>query len=99
VAVFQWFFVSVAGCALVLSALLARLPEEKGQSVEPILIGNATLCPMRAATHLVNLIDRRSLGRNNAPAPEGVNLGAWNHDYAGLMQLEPGYLGGGETEK
>ncbi|MBI4625601.1 MAG: hypothetical protein HY736_20575 [Verrucomicrobia bacterium] len=61
VAVFQWFFVSVVVTAIVLSPLLARLPEDRGHPVEPILIGNAILRPFRAATYLVNLIDVRSL--------------------------------------
>jgi hypothetical protein len=61
--VFQWFFVTVLVGAVVFSSLIARLPEEKGQSVEPILIGNAILRPFRAVTYLVNLVDPRSLGR------------------------------------
>jgi MFS family permease len=59
--VFQWFFVSVVVVALVISPLLARLPEEKGHPVDPIIIGNAILRPFRAATYLVNLVDPRSL--------------------------------------
>jgi hypothetical protein len=55
--VFQWFFVSVAVGAVGLFSLLGRLPEEKGQSVEPILIGNAILRPFRAMTYLVNLVE------------------------------------------
>ncbi len=58
-AVFQWFFVSVVVGALVLIRLMARLPEEKGQSVEPIMIGNAILRPFRAMTFLVNLVEPR----------------------------------------
>ena len=57
--VFQWFFVVVVVGSLVLSSLLGRLPEEKGQSVEPILIGNAILRPFRAMTYLVNLVEPR----------------------------------------
>ncbi len=57
--VFQWFFVSVAVGAIVLSTLMARLPEEKGQPVDPILIGNAILRPFRAMTYLVNLVELR----------------------------------------
>ena len=57
--VFQWFFVSVVAGAVVLSSLLARLHEEKGQSVEPIMIGNAILHPFRAMTYLVNLVEPR----------------------------------------
>jgi hypothetical protein len=56
-AVFQWFFVSVVVGAVVLSSLVARLPEEKGQTVEPILIGNAILRPLRAVNYLVNLVE------------------------------------------
>ena len=66
VTVFQWFFVSVVVGALALLSLLGRLPEEKGQSVEPILIGNAILHPFRAMTYLANLVDWRSL--HSAPA-------------------------------
>ena len=64
--VFQWFFVSATACALVLSTLVARLPEEKGHPVDPILIGNAILRPLQAATYLINLIDLRSLNRGKA---------------------------------
>ena len=59
-AVFQWFFVTVVVGAVVLFSLLSRLPEEKGQSVEPIMIGNAILRPFRAMTYLVNLVEPRS---------------------------------------
>ncbi len=71
--VFQWFFVSVALGALGLSPLIARLPEEKGHPVEPILIGNAILNPIRAVTYLVNLIDLRSLGGGGAKPVERVD--------------------------
>ena len=57
--VFQWFFVSVVVAAVVLSSLLARLPEAKGQPVDPILIGNAILRPFRAMTYLANLVELR----------------------------------------
>jgi hypothetical protein len=56
-AVFQWFFVSVVVGALGLIPLMARLPEEKGKSVDPILIGHAILRPFRAMTYLVNLVE------------------------------------------
>ena len=79
-AVFQWFFVSVAVGAVVLSLLLARLPEEKGHSVEPILIGNAILSPFRAATYLVNLIDLRNLGAEKRPPTERVDPGTETRD-------------------
>lgn len=58
--VFQWFFISVVAGAVMLFSLLGRLPEEKGQSVEPILIGNAILRPFRAMTYLVNLVEVRN---------------------------------------
>lgn len=64
--VFQWFFMSVVVGALVLFSLLGRLPEEKGQTVDPILIGNAILRPFRAVTYLVNLVEPRSLVQRNA---------------------------------
>ena len=80
VAVFQWFFVSVAAGAVLLSSLLARLPEDKGHSVEPILIGNAILIPFRAATYLVNLIDLRSLGAEKSKPAARVDSGAETRD-------------------
>ena len=58
-AVFQWFFVSVVAGAIVLSSLIARLPEEKGHPVDPLLIGNAILRPFRAMTYLANLVELR----------------------------------------
>jgi len=54
---FQWFFVSVLGGAVVLSSLIARLPEDKGHPVEPIVIGNAILRPFRAMTYLASLVE------------------------------------------
>jgi MFS family permease len=57
--VFQWFFVSVVLGSIAISYLLGRLPEEKGQPVDPILIGNAILRPFRAVTYLVNLVEPR----------------------------------------
>jgi hypothetical protein len=64
--VFQWFFVSVVVGAIVISMFLGRLPEEKGQPVDPILIGNAILRPFRAMTYLVNLVEPRP-PRKNSP--------------------------------
>jgi hypothetical protein len=66
-AVFQWFFVSVVVGAVVLSPLLGRLPEEKGQSVDPIMIGNAILRPFRAMTYLVNLVEPGKLEKEDPP--------------------------------
>ena len=57
--VFQWFFVSVVVGTILISMFLGRLPEEKGQPVDPILIGNAILRPFRAMTYLVNLVELR----------------------------------------
>ncbi len=57
VLVFQLFFVVVLVSVVVLSYLLARLPEEKAHPVEPLVIGNAIFRPFRAATYLVNLIE------------------------------------------
>ena len=54
---FRWFFVSVLGGAVVLSSLIARLPEDKGHPVEPIVIGNAILRPFRAMTYLASLVE------------------------------------------
>jgi hypothetical protein len=66
--VFQWFFVSVVVGALVLSSLLGRLHEEKGQPVDPILIGNAILRPFRAMTYLVNLVEPLPARKDDPPA-------------------------------
>lgn len=68
--IFQWFFASVLVSACVLSVLMARLHEDTRTSVEPIIIGNAILNPVRAATYLVNLIDARTVAREVAP-PRG----------------------------
>jgi hypothetical protein len=68
-AVFQWFFVSVAAGAVLLSPLLRRLPEEKGHPIEPIMIGNAILRPLQAVTYLVNLVEPRSLRPPKSRAP------------------------------
>jgi hypothetical protein len=68
-AVFQWFFVSVAVGGSVLLLLVSRLPEDMKQPVAPLLIGSAILRPFRAVTYLANLIDVRQLGRGSAPAP------------------------------
>jgi hypothetical protein len=59
--VFQAFFILLVVMAVVLSSFIARLPEEKGHPVDPILIGNAILRPVRAMTYLANLVDIRSL--------------------------------------
>lgn len=66
--VFQWFFASVLLGGLVLALLFARLPEDKSKPAEPLLIGNAILWPVRAATYLVNLLDPRPPRK---PPPEG----------------------------
>jgi hypothetical protein len=67
--VFQWFFVSVVVGSIGLSSLLGRLPEDKGQPVDPILIGNAILRPFRAMTYLVNLVEPRSIVQPKSPPP------------------------------
>ncbi len=63
VTVFQIFFVFVIVSACVLSALLARLPEDTKGSPHPLVIGNAILRPFRAASYLANLIDWPMEGR------------------------------------
>ena len=67
---FQWFFVSVLGGAVVLSSLIARLPEDKAHPVEPIVIGNAILRPFRAMTYLASLVEppKRPDGPKGPPA-------------------------------
>jgi MFS family permease len=67
VTLFQWFFASVLLSSCILSVLMARLPEDTKTCVEPIIIGNALLNPVRAASYLVNLIDARSLVREVVP--------------------------------
>lgn len=67
--VFQIFFLTVIFASLVLAGLFARLPENRDQKVEPILIGGAILRPLRAVTALVNLIDPRTLHRSKSPDP------------------------------
>jgi MFS family permease len=67
--VFQWFFVSVVVGAIGLFSLLGRLPEDNGQPVDPILIGNAILRPFRAVTYLVNLVEPRSIVQPKSPPP------------------------------
>lgn len=69
-AVFGWFFVYVLVSATVLSALVARLPEDTETVVEPLVIGNAVLRPVRAAAYLVNLFDLPRPGRPARPTAE-----------------------------
>ncbi|HEY1107081.1 MAG TPA: hypothetical protein VGE76_00570, partial [Opitutaceae bacterium] len=59
--VFKWFFVFVVVGAAMLMPLFARLPSNRDARFEPLVIGDAILRPLRAATALVNLIDPRSL--------------------------------------
>lgn len=72
VPVFGWFFVSSFVSTCLLSWLSARLPEERSAPVEPIMIGNAVLRPMRAMTYLVNLVDVRSVAAPPAPETKAV---------------------------
>jgi MFS family permease len=67
--VFQYFFLSVVVVGSLLVPFFWRLPEQKDAPVEPLIIGDAVLRPLRAATALVNLIDPRSLDRRKAPPP------------------------------
>lgn len=69
IAVFQWFFVSVAVGGVLLFARIGRLPEPEGQSVEPLMIGNAILRPFRAMTYLVNLVEPRAPGKGSPREP------------------------------
>ena len=68
-AVFQIFFLTVVAGALVLSQLIARLPEDRGHPVEPLLIGNAILRPFRAMTYLASLVDHRAPPPRPEPPP------------------------------
>lgn len=61
--VFKYFFVFVVVGAVVLMPFFARLPSNRDARFEPLVIGDAILRPLRAATALVNLIDPRSLRR------------------------------------
>ncbi len=68
--VFQIFFLTVLGGALLLAPWFAQLPDNRDQNVEPLVIGDAILRPLRAATALVNLVDPRSIDRRRAQAAE-----------------------------
>jgi MFS family permease len=59
--VFQVFFVFVLVSVVILSSLLAKLPEDTSAPAEPLVIGNAVFRPFRAATYLINLIDVRKV--------------------------------------
>ncbi len=61
VGMFQFFFITVVISAVLLSPLMARLPEDNREPVDPLVIGNAILHPFRAATYLVQLIDLNAL--------------------------------------
>ena len=52
-----------------LSRLIARLPEDRGHPVEPLLIGNAILRPFRAMTYLASLVDHRGPKPPRADGP------------------------------
>jgi hypothetical protein len=67
--VFQVFFLTVVAGALLLSQLIARLPEDRGHPVEPLLIGNAILRPFRAMTYLASLVDHRAPPPRPEPPP------------------------------
>jgi MFS family permease len=71
--IFQWFFVSVVVGSVALFSLFGRLPEAKGQPVDPILIGNAILRPFRAMTYLVNLVEPRSAPPEKSAAKRESN--------------------------
>ncbi len=67
---FQVFFGFVLVSTCVLSALGARLVEDKTTQVEPLVIGHALLRPFRAATTLISLIDLQKLDRGRSAADE-----------------------------
>lgn len=69
--VFQIFFFFVVASVVVLSSLLARLPEDREAGVESLVIGNAVLRPFRAASFLVNLMDVRETSREPADGESG----------------------------
>ena len=66
--VFIAFFVVALVSVVLLSPLIARLPEDTRTSPEPLIIGNALLRPFRAATYLANLIDLQSIRPPRAPS-------------------------------
>ncbi len=70
--VFEWFFGTAFASACVLSAWVARLPEDTKSHVEPIIIGNAILRPFRAATYLINLIDVPAVKKDDGGKREGT---------------------------
>jgi len=63
--VLQWFFVSVVVGALALGLAFARLPAGKEGEVEPSLVGDVVLRPLRAATLLVGWL--RAAERRKPP--------------------------------
>ncbi|MEO7598089.1 MAG: hypothetical protein ABIV50_04110 [Opitutus sp.] len=67
--VFQIFFATVLVSACVLSFLVARLHEDKRRSVDPIIIGNVLLNPVRAFSYIVELIDLPFLRSNGLARP------------------------------
>lgn len=68
--VFQYFFVFVVVGAIGLMPFFARLQSNRDVRFEPLVIGDAILRPLRAATALVNLIDPRSLRRGSKDRKE-----------------------------
>ena len=64
--VFQLFFWSVLAICVLLLWLIARLPEDNTQPVEPLFVGSAILRPLRSVTFLVNLLE---LPKRPAKAP------------------------------
>jgi len=66
--VFLVFFAVVAVSVVVLSSLLARLPEDRTEQARSLVIGHAVLRPFRAATYLASLVDLREL-EEDPPGP------------------------------
>lgn len=68
--VFQLFFLFLIASVVVLSSLLAKLPEENAGEVHSLVIGNAIFRPFRAATYLVSLIDLQAVARPTSKPPD-----------------------------
>lgn len=77
VGVLQVFFGFVAVSVVILSSLLARLPEDLDARSVSLVIGNAIFRPFRAATYLVSLVDLDALRQQDpAAAAETTEPGA-----------------------
>jgi hypothetical protein len=70
VPMFQVFFLIVLASVVILSSLMARLPEDTEHPADSLVIGHAVLRPFRAATYLAHLIDLKGPGEKTDPPSE-----------------------------